>query len=375
MILMNNVKNIQAIVKGNVNMVGYRKIVEGYGLSRGLAGYVFNISIDTVGLMAGGLESAIDGFIQDLKVKRPDTEIKTIEIKEEIAGMAMGMKEAANTINPKVSGTLVDTCGTGGDSSHTINISTASAIITSAAGVPVAKHGNYSITSKSGSADVLKELGVNIDLPPKKVEESIEKAGIGFMLAPVFHPSMKRVGGPRKELGIRTVFNILGPLTNPANAKSQVIGVFDESLCETMANVLKILGTRRAFVVHGSGLDEISNIDTTTVAELNNGKIRTYSLSPEELGFDRATIADIRGDTPQENAADIVKILQGQKGPKRDIVVMNSAAALVVGGKASDIKDGVELAQQTIDSGAALEKLKSFVEVAGDTGQLGKYIS
>lgn len=337
-----------------------QKITAGEGLSpqesESAIGMIFSDATD----------AQIGAFLAALKMKG--------ETAQEIAGMARGMKKAANTINPKVSGTLVDTCGTGGDSSHTINISTASAIITAAAGVPVAKHGNYSITSKSGSADVLKELGVAIDQPPQKVEKSIETAGIGFMLAPVFHPSMKRVGGPRKEIGVRTVFNILGPLTNPANAASQVIGVFDESLCVTMANVLNILGTKQAFVVHGSGLDEISNVAPTTVAELNGGSVETYTLTPEELGFNRASIPDIRGGTPQDNAADIVGIMNGAKGPKRDIVVMNSAAALVAGGRASDLNDGVELAQQTIDSGAAIEKLKNFVAVSGDPEQLGKYL-
>jgi len=317
-------------------------------------------------IFADATDAQIGAFLIALKMKG--------ESSQEIAGLARGMKKAANTINPNVSGALVDTCGTGGDSSHTINVSTASAIVTSAAGVPVAKHGNYSITSKSGSADVLKELGVSIDLPPEKVEQSIEQVGIGFMLAPIFHPSMKRVGGPRKELGVRTVFNILGPLTNPANAKAQVIGVFDESLCITIANVLNLLGTKRAFVVHGSGLDEISNLGQTTVAELNGGNVESYSLTPEELGINRAAMPDIRGGTPQENAADIVKILKGEKGAKRDIVVMNSAAALVVGEKASDLNDGVELAHQTIDNGNALVKLKNFVKTAGVPDQLNKYL-
>ncbi|MFV9629766.1 MAG: anthranilate phosphoribosyltransferase [Methanosarcinales archaeon] len=317
-------------------------------------------------IFSDATDAQIGAFLTALKMKG--------ETNQEIAGLASGMKSAANTIDPRVTGILVDTCGTGGDGSHTINISTASAIIASAAGVPVAKHGNYSITSRSGSADVLKELGVTIDLPPDKVSESIEKVGIGFMLAPVFHPSMKRVAGPRKELGVRTVFNILGPLTNPANAKSQVIGVFDESLCITMAEVLQILGTSRAYVVHGSGLDEISNLDTTTVSELNGGTIETYSITPEELGITRASISDIKGGSPQENAADIVKLLKGHKNAKRDIVIMNCAAALVVGEKASDLKDGIELAQQTVDSGNALEKLKTFVEIAGSPEQLNTYL-
>lgn len=337
-----------------------RKITSGHDLSSEEAESAIG------SIFAGATDAQIGAFLIALKMKG--------ESAGEIAGLARGMKKAAYTIHPEVSGTLVDTCGTGGDSSHTINVSTAAAIVTSAAGVPVAKHGNYSITSKSGSADVLKELGVSIDLPPEKVEQSIEQAGIGFMLAPVFHPSMKRVGGPRKELGVRTVFNILGPLTNPANARAQVIGVFDESLCITMAKVLDLLGTKRAFVVHGSGLDEISNIGQTTVAELNGGNIETYSLSPEELGIPRARIHDITGGTPQENAADIVKILKGEKGPKRDIVVMNSAAALVAGEKASDLKDGMELAQQTIDNDSALEKLCNFVNIAGVPDRLNNYL-
>ncbi|MCK4937260.1 MAG: anthranilate phosphoribosyltransferase [Methanosarcinales archaeon] len=337
-----------------------QKITSGHDLSS-------NEAESAIGsIFADATDAQIGAFLIALKMKG--------ESSQEIAGLARGMKKAANTINPKVRGMLVDTCGTGGDSSHTINVSTASAIVTSAAGVPVAKHGNYSITSKSGSADVLKELGVSIDLPPEKVAQSIEQAGIGFMLAPVFHPSMKRVGGPRKELGVRTVFNILGPLTNPANAKAQVIGVFDESLCITMANVLNLLGSKRAFVVHGSGLDEISNLGQTTVAELNGGNVESYSLNPEDFGIKRANLPDIKGGTPQENAADIVKILKGDKGAKRDIVIMNSAAALVVGEKASDLKDGVELAQQTIDNGTAIEKLKNFVKIAGVQDQLNKYL-
>ncbi|MCG7852602.1 MAG: anthranilate phosphoribosyltransferase, partial [Methanosarcinaceae archaeon] len=271
-----------------------------------------------------------------------------------------GMKKAANLIYPDVDGVLVDTCGTGGDVHNTINVSTAAAIITAAAGVPVAKHGNYSITSLSGSADVLKELGVRIDHTPEDVKRSIENTGIGFMLAPVFHPAMKRVAGPRKELGVRTVFNILGPLTNPASATAQVIGVYDRDLCETLAQVLKIIGTKHALVVNGDGMDEISNISDTFVAELKNGVISTYTLTPEELGIERASANEIVGGTPKENAQDINYILKGEKGPKRDIIVINAAAALYVAGKADSVKEAIPLVEDVIDSDKALEKLNEF---------------
>ncbi|HIH43866.1 MAG TPA: anthranilate phosphoribosyltransferase [Candidatus Methanoperedenaceae archaeon] len=311
-------------------------------------------------------DAQIGAFLMGLKMKG--------ETPEEIAGFARGMKKAAKTISPVVKGTLVDTCGTGGDATGTINVSTASAIVAAAAGVPVAKHGNYSITSKSGSADVLKELGVKIDAEPKKVEKTIEKVGIGFMLAPVFHPSMKRVGPLRKDLGVRTVFNILGPLTNPAGAKAQVLGVFDSSLCKTMATVLGILGSERAMVVHGSGMDEISNVAETYVAELDAGKVSTYTLRPEDLGFRRANIADIAGGTPDANARMLVKILKGERGARRDIVVMNSAAALLVGGAVSDLEEGVDEAYRVIDSGDALAKLTAFVAEAGNRSMLARFL-
>jgi anthranilate phosphoribosyltransferase len=300
----------------------------------------------------GATDAQIGAFLMALKIKG--------ETPYEIAGFAKGMKKAANLIYPDVDGVLVDTCGTGGDIHNTINVSTAAAIITAAAGVSVAKHGNYSITSLSGSADVLKELGVRIDHTPDDVKKSIENTGIGFMLAPVFHPAMKRVAGPRKELGVRTVFNILGPLTNPASASAQVIGVYDRDLCETLAQVLKILGTKHALVVNGDGIDEISNISDTYVAELKDGAISTYTLTPEKLGIERATANEIVGGTPKENAQDINYILKGEKGPKRDIVVINAAAALYVAGKADSVKDAIPIAKDAIDSGKTLEKLNEF---------------
>ncbi len=311
-------------------------------------------------------DAQIAAFLTALKLKG--------ETAAEIAGLALGMKKAANIINPKVPGTLVDTCGTGGDSTGTINVSTGAAIVTAAAGVPVAKHGNYSITSKSGSADVLKELGVKIDAPPHDVEKTIEKVGIGFMLAPVFHPSMKRVAQIRRDLGFRTVFNILGPLTNPANAKAQVIGVFDSSLCETMANVLNILGTKRALVVHGSGMDEISNTGETRIVELNGGKLTKYTVTPEKLGIKRALISEIAGGTPEENARDIVEVLKGKQGAKRDIIIINAGAALLVSGKADTLASGITMAARSIDSGAALKKLEDFVRTAGDPEKLARFL-
>lgn len=296
------------------------------------------------------------------------------ETPAEIAGLALGMKKAANIIIPQVNGTLIDTCGTGGDSTGTINVSTGAALVTAGAGVPVAKHGNYSITSRSGSADVLKELGVKIDAPPGQVEKTIETVGIGFMLAPVFHPSMKRVGQIRRDLGFRTVFNILGPLTNPANAKAQVIGVFDSSLCEPMANVLNILGTKRALVVHGSGMDEISTTGETQIVELNGGKLTKYTTTPEKLGVKRALISDIAGGTPEENARDIVDVLKGKKGAKRDIIAVNAGAALFVSAHAENLTAGINLANKVIDSGAALNKLKELVNAAGEPEKLARFL-
>jgi len=310
-------------------------------------------------------DAQIAAFLTAMKMKG--------ETPAEIAGLARGMKKAAHIINPRVNGTLIDTCGTGGDSSGTINVSTGAAIVTAGAGVAVAKHGNYSITSKSGSADVLKELGVKIDATPEQVEKTIETVGIGFMLAPVFHPSMKRVGQIRRDIGFRTVFNILGPLTNPANAKAQVIGVFDGALCEPMANVLNILGTKRALVVHG-GMDEISTTCETQIVELEDGKVTKYVVTPEKLGVKRAKIADIAGGTPQENAKDIVDVLKGKKGAKRDIIVVNAGAALLVSGKAQSLDSGIMMANVSIDSGAALKKLKELVNAAGEPEKLARFL-
>jgi len=279
------------------------------------------------------------------------------ETEAEIAGFAEGMREAARTIDPGRT-PLVDTCGTGGDDHSTINVSTTSAIVASGAGVPVAKHGNYSVSSSSGSADVLEEVGVEIDAEPPAVEERIERDGIGFMLAPVFHPAMKAVIGPRKELGMRTLFNVLGPLTNPAGADAQIVGVYDPDLVPTLAAALSRMGVDRALVVHGSGMDEIAVHDETVVAEVDGDEITEYTLVPEDLGLDRHDVADVAGGTPEENAADMKAIVSGElDGAKRDIVLANAGAAVYVAGEADTLSAGVETARESIDSGRATEKL------------------
>jgi anthranilate phosphoribosyltransferase len=292
----------------------------------------------------------------------------------EIAGLAKKMRNSGVRINPKVKGTLVDTCGTGGDASNTINVSTAAAIVTASCGVPVAKHGNYAVSSKCGSANVLAELGINISPQPDQVQASIETLGIGFMLAPIFHPAMKRVAQLRRELGMRTVFNILGPLTNPADAKSQVMGVYDPLLCEKLANVLNILGSERALVVHGSGLDEITNTGETTISELNNGSVKSYRLNPQDLGYPKVMLEEIAGGMPFENAEKLVGVLKGKMSPARDIVAINSGAALYVSGKAASMKEGACLAEEALDSGNALSLLERMVKLNGEPERLERFL-
>lgn len=282
------------------------------------------------------------------------------ETVDEISGFAKVMRDKASRIKPNVV-QIVDTCGTGGDQLHTFNISTTVAFVVAGAGIPVAKHGNRSVSSKSGSADVLEALGVRIDMAPEQVEKCIEEAGIGFMFAPTFHGAMKHAIGPRREIGIRTVFNILGPLTNPAGATAQVIGVYDPDLTEVMAEVLGNLGVKHALVVHGhDGLDEISNTGESKISELKDGKVKTYALAPEQCGVERATIGDLKGGTAEENAAITLDILKGAGGPKRDIVLMNAAAALIASDKAASFEEGMKLAAESIDSGNAFAKLQSL---------------
>jgi len=327
-----------------------KKVVEGHNLTRQEAAQ----TMDTI-MKGEATTSQIAAFITALSIKG--------ETIEEITGCAEKMREHAANIYPHQKD-LVDTCGTGGDKSGTINISTISALVVAGAGIPVAKHGNRSVSSKCGSADLLEALGVRVDLEPKKVEECINQVGLGFIFAPKFHSAMKYAMPARKETGIRTVFNILGPLTNPAHATAQVLGVFSPDLTETMAKVLKNLGIKHALVVHGKdGLDEITVSDKTKVSELKDGKIKTYEIKPGNFGIKKSKLAEIIGGSANENAKIALEILKNEeKGAKRNIVLMNAAAAIYVAGKAKDLKEGLKLAAESIDSGKAFNKLEELVE-------------
>jgi len=300
-------------------------------------------------------DAQIGAFLTALRIKG--------ETIDEITGAARIMREKAARI--KAPEGVLDTCGTGGDMSHTFNVSTTVAIVVAAAGIPVAKHGNRSVSSKSGSADVLEALGIKIDLQPEKVEKCLFETGFGFLFAPLFHPAMKFAIGPRREMGIRTIFNILGPITNPASAKRQILGVFSSNLTETLAAVLGNLGAEDAMVVHGEdGLDEITITDGTRVSRFLNGKVETQYLSPEDFGLDRGRREDLLGGDKEENAKIFLEILRGEKGPKRDIVLINSAAAITVAGKTDDLRIALETAKEAIDSGKALKKLEAVKKVS-----------
>lgn len=306
-------------------------------------------------IMSGEVTPAqIGAFLVALRMKG--------EVVEEIAGAARSMRRHAVFID---TGGLpvIDTCGTGGDSLQTFNISTTAAFVVAGAGVPIAKHGNRSISSKCGSADVLAQLGVNLEAPPEIVELCIREAGIGFLFAPRLHPAMKHAMGPRKELGVRTIFNMLGPLTNPAGAKCQILGVFSPDLTEPFANVLRLLGSRRAFVVHGhDGMDEITTTAATRVSELRDGKVRTYELDPLQYVGNYARLEDLKGGDPAANAQILTRILSGERGPRREIACLNAAAGIVAGGKAEDLKQGLALAYESLESGAAMNALRGLVE-------------
>ncbi|GAB3669475.1 anthranilate phosphoribosyltransferase [Halopiger thermotolerans] len=289
------------------------------------------------------------------------------ETEAEIAGFAQGMREAARTISPDRE-PLVDTCGTGGDDYDTINVSTTSAIVAAGAGVPVAKHGNYSVSSSSGSADVLEEVGVDVEAEPPAVEAAIEDDGIGFMLAPVFHPAMKAVIGPRKELGMRTIFNVLGPLTNPAGADAQVVGVYDPDLVPVLADALSRMDVERALVVHGAGTDEIAVHGETRVAEVDGEAVEEYTVEPADLGLETHDIADISGGSPEENAADMRGIVEGDvAGAKRDVILANAGAAIYVAGEADSLEAGADAALEAIESGDAAAKLEDLCSGAEAT--------
>ena len=328
-----------------------QKVIESRDLTQSEMSEAFDV------VMSGEATPAqIAAFIIALRMKG--------ETVEEIAGGAESMRRHAVFVDP---GGLpvVDTCGTGGDGADTFNVSTTAAFVVAGAGVPVAKHGNRAISSKCGSADLLLELGVNLDATPDVVEECIREAGIGFLFAPKLHPAMKHAMGPRKELGVRTIFNMLGPLTNPSGAKGQIIGVFAPQLTELFADVLKLLGSKRAFIVHGhDGMDEMTTVTATRVSELADGKVRTYEFDPLEFIEDYVKPSEIAGGDSAFNADITRRILDGEKGPCRDIVCLNAAAAIVAGGKAADIREGWTAACESIDTGKAKAALEGLVKVS-----------
>lgn len=287
------------------------------------------------------------------------------ETLEEVTGFVRAMREFAVKIESDQQ--VVDTCGTGGDGAHTFNISTTAAFVAAGAGVPIAKHGNRSVSSQCGSADVLEELGVDISMSPSKVKTAVEKIGIGFCFAPLYHQSMKYAMPARKELGIRTVFNMLGPMLNPFLAERQVIGVFAPELTAFFAQILKRLGSKHIFIVHGDdGLDEVTLCEKTQITELKDGTISTQKISPDNFGFDYTTTSQLIGGDKTENATILKDILNGQKDARRNITVLNAALAITCSGKAKNIKEGVQLAEQSIDSGAALQKLNELVKFSAE---------
>jgi len=328
------------------------KVIEGESLTREEARQVMSTIMD-----GEATTSQIGALLAALRMKG--------ETVQEIAGFAEVMREKSIRLNHRLSGVL-DTCGTGGSGIHKFNVSTTSAIICASLGVPVAKHGNRAMSGKSGSADVLEALGVNIMLTHEQAAECLKNIGICFMFAQNYHPSMKYAAGPRRELGIRTVFNVLGPLTNPANAEHQLMGIYDRSKTELIAGVLRELGSKHALVVGSlDGLDEISICAPTQVSELKNGEIRTYEITPEELGLTRHSLEQVMGGEPAHNAKIVREVLGGAQGAYRDIVLINAAASLYAADRCEDLREGVQLAAQAIDSGAALSKLQELIDYTG----------
>ncbi len=326
------------------------KVIEGVDLTRDEMVAVMNQ------IMTGGATDAqIGSFLTALRIKG--------ETVDEITGAAMVMREKALRVNAG-DGPVVDTCGTGGDGVNTFNISTTAAFVTAGAGLTVAKHGNRAVSSASGSADVLKALGVNIEAEVTIVEECLSKVGIGFLFAPLMHSAMKYAIGPRREIGVRTVFNILGPLTNPAGAASQVVGVYGRALVELLAEVLGNLGAKHALVVHGSdGLDEITVTGPTYVASARDGKTENFEIDPEKFGMPLRGLDEIKGSGPDSNAEITRRVLKGEKGAIRDVTLLNAAAAIWAGGVASSMEEGIKRAEESIDSGAAKEKLERLAEI------------
>jgi anthranilate phosphoribosyltransferase len=324
------------------------RLLEGRNLSRAEARSVMNE------VMSGEATPAqIGGLLVALRVKG--------ETANEIAGCAEAMREHVLAVRPSRDD-LVDTAGTGGDGARTINISTAAALVAAAAGAGVAKHGNRAVSSASGSADVLEALGFRLELPPAQIERSIDELGFGFLFAPTHHPAMRHAAPVRQELATRTVFNVLGPLTNPAGARAQVVGVYAPSLVRTIADVLAQLGARRAFVVHGAaGIDELSPAGPNLVCEVVEGRVREREIDPLDLGIPRCDPSELRGGSPAENAAAIRAVFAGDDGGRRSAVVLNAAGAIAAAGHAADLREGVGLAREAIDSGAAGERLEELI--------------
>ncbi len=324
----------------------------------------------------GAMAEIMAGHATDVQIATFLTALRMKgETPDEIAALAAAMKAVCHRIHPRVPGRLVDTCGTGGDRVKTFNISTTAAFVVAGAGIAVAKHGNRSFTSKSGSADMLEALGFNLAIDPETVKQTIEDVGIGFLFAPLFHPAMKYAAAPRRAMGIRTVFNVLGPLSNPADADSHLLGVYAPELVTPLAHALQRLGCHEAMVVHGlDGLDELSTLGRTRLAWLRDDEVQTVELAPHDVGLPQAPLAALQGGTPQDNAAIAVRILTGQTGPadpKRDIVLLNAAAGIIVGGKADDFADGLDLARASIDSGEAYSRLKRLIAAShGDPSRL-----
>jgi anthranilate phosphoribosyltransferase len=324
------------------------RLLERKDLSRGEAQQAMHT------IMAGeATESQIAAFLIALRAKG--------ETAEEIAGCALAMRNHAVSVRPRRTD-LVDTAGTGGDGARTINLSTAAALLAASAGAGVAKHGNRAVSSACGSADVLEALGFEIEQPPDIVERSIDELGFGFLFAPSHHPAMRYAAPVRRELGTRTIFNVLGPLTNPAGAGTQVIGVYSSHLVRTMAEVLAQLGSRHAFVVHGAGgIDEFSPAGENLVAEVANGAVIDRVVEPDDLGFTRCPLKTLEGGSPAENADAIRRVFAGERGPRRDAVLINAAAAIAAANETSDLRDGLELARHAIDSGAGSERLDELI--------------
>ena len=324
------------------------RLLDGHDLTRGEA----RAAMDAI--MSGeATPPQIGGFLVALRLKG--------ETADEIAGCAEAMRAHVLAVRPRRDD-LVDTAGTGGDGGRTLNISTAAALVAAAAGAGVAKHGNRAVSSASGSADVLEALGFNLELPPERITESIDALGFGFLFAPAHHPAMKHAAPVRNELAARTVFNVLGPLTNPAGARAQVVGVYAPNLVATLADVLAALGARRAFVVHGAGgIDELSPAGPNLVCEVLDGGVREREIDPLELGIARCAPEELRGGSPAENAAAIREVFAGADGGRRDAILLNAAGAIAAGGHAEDLREGLEIARRTVDSGAAAERLEALI--------------